>query len=667
MKTLRWGLLAAGGIARAFASGLQQTDTGEALAVASRDADKAAKLAAEFDIPRHYGSYDELLADPDVDAVYIAPVHPVHAEWAIKAADAGKHILCEKPMAINRPDVDTIIAAARRNDVFLMEAFMYRCNPQTAELVRLIRDGAIGEVRLIDAVFSFHAGCNLESRILNPALGGGGIMDVGCYTVSMARLIAGAALGRDIAEPVSVSGEGHLGAESKVDEWAAALLRFEGDIVAKLATGVQLGQDNRVAIYGSEGNIHVPDPWFCNGREPGKCTIQLNSKGEAREIVLDVPKGIYAIEADTVAAHIDARQAPAPAMSWADSLGNAAVLDRWRGAIGLEYPCETVEAYSRTLDNRPLAVRSPTAMGYGTVDGIAKQISRIVMGTMIPRNIAHATAMYDDFYAHGGNCFDTAYLYGGGKSETLLGQYIRNRNLREEVTVIVKGGHTPHCYPEAILSQFHESLERMQTDYTDIYFLHRDNPDIPVGEFVDLLSGLKDQGKIRVFGGSNWTIARLEEAGEYAASNGKTPFTVLSNHFSLARMVKGMWDDTCVGSSDPESREWHRSKNVPCFAWSSQARGFFVPGLATPDRKDDALLVRTYYGEDNFERQKRCFELAREKGVHPVTIALAYVLAQDMPLWAMIGPANLTEAADSYRALTMPLTPEQVAWLNLEE
>lgn len=336
---LRWGLLAAGGIAHAFAEALTQTDSGIAAAVASRSLPKARAFAGDHNIPKAYGRYEDLLADSGIDAVYISTPHPLHAEWAIRAADAGKHILCEKPLAMNRADAQAMIEAARRNDVFLMEAFMYRCHPQTQRLVELVRTKAIGETRMIRATFGFQAGHDhLDGRLMNPALGGGGIMDVGCYPVSMARLLAGAALGKDFAHPVAVHGAGHIG-PTGVDEWAAALLKFEGDIVAQCASGVQLQQDNSVIVYGSEGTISVPSPWLCNGRQPGRVTFTIARHGqEPQPIVLDVPKGIYALEADVVAANLRAGQSPSPAMTWADSLSQAATLDAWCSAIGLSYP-----------------------------------------------------------------------------------------------------------------------------------------------------------------------------------------------------------------------------------------------------------------------------------------------------------------------------------------
>jgi predicted dehydrogenase/aryl-alcohol dehydrogenase-like predicted oxidoreductase len=665
-KTVRWGLLAAGGIANAFASALARTDSGKAVAVASRSLEKAKAFAKEFSIPKAYGSYEELLADPTVDAVYISTPHPMHSKWAIKAADAGKHILCEKPLAMNQYDVQAMIEAARRNDVFFMEAFMYRCNPQTQRLVEMIRSKAIGEVRIIRATFSFQCGYgNLDGRLMNPALGGGGIFDVGCYAVSMSRLIAGAALGKDFAHPIAVHGAGQLG-KTGVDEWATALLKFEGGIVAQCATGIQLNQDNNVVIYGSEGVITVPAPWFCNGREPGKVSFTVVRYGkDPEEVVIDVPKGIYSIEADIVAANIKSRQAPSPAMTWADSLSQAVTLDAWRGALGLAYPADKLEAYSQPLDGGPLKVRKTNAMTYGRIPGVNKQISRLVMGTMVQQNPAHAASLFDEFYAQGGNCFDTAHIYAGGSTERLLGDWIKNRGLREKLVVIVKGAHPPACNPEMLVKQLDESLERLQLDYADMYLMHRDNTDIPVGEFVNVLNELKKAGRIHAFGGSNWTPARFDEANAYAKKNRMTPFAALSNNFSLARMVNPVWGG-CVAASDQTIYKWHVKNQVPNFAWSSQARGFFAPGLAGPDKLADSHMVHCWYSSDNFKRLQRCNELAKKKGVHPMTIALAYVLAQPFPMWSLIGPASLEEGLPSYAALDLSLTKAEVKWLNLE-
>src|SRR4051812_26289914 len=255
-NSLAWGIIGTGAIATTFANGLKHAKTGKLIAIGSRSQASADKFGDEFALDRakRFASYDALLADPNVQAVYVAPPHPFHAEWAIKAAEAKKHVLVEKPIGINAAEAMAIIEAATLNDVFLMEAFMYRCHPQTAKLVELIRSRMIGDVRVISATFSFHAGFNPDSRIFSNALAGGGILDVGCYPVSISRLIAGAAQGKDFADPIEVKGSGHLG-QTGVDEWAIGTLKFAGDIVAQVATGVSVNQDNTLRVYGSEGRI----------------------------------------------------------------------------------------------------------------------------------------------------------------------------------------------------------------------------------------------------------------------------------------------------------------------------------------------------------------------------------------------------------------------------
>ena len=339
VDSLNWGIIGAGGIARIFARGLAQSRTGTLLAIGSRAQATADLFGEEHHVPRRYGSYQALLDDQDVQAVYIATPHPMHAEWAIKAAEAGKHILCEKPLALNYREALSIVEAARRHDVFLMEAFMYRCIPQTAKLVELVQAGAIGKVQVIQASFSFHAPFQPEGRLWSNALGGGGILDVGCYCTSMARLIAGVATGIDFAEPTSVTGAAHIGVMTRVDEYAVASLTFPGDIIAQLFTGVQAMGNNTVHIFGSEGSILVPVPWVPRSQD-GACVIllQRNDEEKAQEIVVMGNEDLYAIEADTVARYLEARQAPM--MIWDDSLGNMKTLDRWRAAVGMVYDVE---------------------------------------------------------------------------------------------------------------------------------------------------------------------------------------------------------------------------------------------------------------------------------------------------------------------------------------
>ena len=330
-KRLRWGIIGTGGIARKFAHGLKESRRGTLAAVGSRTEEKLQAFLKDFPA-RGHASYEALLADREVDAVYISTPHPMHAQWCVRAAQAGKHILCEKPLTMDAPEAALVIDAAREAKVFLMEAFMYRCHPQTARLAELIRQGSIGRVRLVQAAFSFRAAWEPSGRLLNRELGGGGILDVGCYCTSMARLIAGVTEGKAFEDPVEVKGVGQIGGTG-VDELAVAVLKFPGGMLAQIAAGVRVSLENVVRIWGEEGNIEVPSPWVIS-REAGESVLRVHRVGkETEEVRIRGDRGIYAIEADTVAACIGAGESPA--MSWADSLGNMRTLDRWRAEIGI--------------------------------------------------------------------------------------------------------------------------------------------------------------------------------------------------------------------------------------------------------------------------------------------------------------------------------------------
>ena len=340
-RKLRWGIISTGKIARTFARSLAQSQSGELVAVASRTPEGASQFAAEFGVSRAHGSYEALLADPEVEVVYIATPHPWHAHWSILAARAKKHVLCEKPLGMNHAEVAAIVQAARDNDVFLMEAFMYRCHPQTREVVQLLRAGALGRVKGIQASFGIDGAYPASGRVLNNDLGGGGILDVGCYPVSMARLVAGVANGEPFSEPLSLHALGHVGENSRVDEYTAAILKFPGEIVASLATAVQLWQDNSVRIFGSEGRLLLRAPWH-PAHEADFSEIVIERPKQEPEVIRVAAAGtIYSYEIDAVQAQLEQRQAAE--MSWADSLGNALVLDRWRRALGVTFAADHAE------------------------------------------------------------------------------------------------------------------------------------------------------------------------------------------------------------------------------------------------------------------------------------------------------------------------------------
>ncbi len=338
---LNWGILATGGIARKFAAALPVSRTGRLVAVGSRTPAAAGKFAADFGGIRAHGSYAALLDDPEVTVVYIATPHPSHLEWTLRAAAAGKHILCEKPLALNRADAARMIAAARAHRVFLMEAFMYRCHPQTARLAELVHDGAIGELRAIHANFTVPFKFDPAHRIFARELGGGAILDLGCYPVSFSRRMAGAMLGQAFAEPLDFRGSGRLNAVTGADEFAAATLAFAGGITAQVSCSSCVPLEIRARLLGTAGWIDVPAP-FHPGNQDRPAEILLHRSGATApdRIVVTRPQSLYALEADAVGDAIARGEPEAAVMSHADTLGNMAALDAWRAAVGMRYDGE---------------------------------------------------------------------------------------------------------------------------------------------------------------------------------------------------------------------------------------------------------------------------------------------------------------------------------------
>lgn len=336
-KMLRWGIITTGTIARKFATDLAGSRTGRLVAVGARREEDARKFAADFGGAAAYGSYEGVLGDSAVDAVYIGTPHPGHAEWAIKAAEAGKHVLCEKPLTMNSADTERVLAAAQRQDVLLMEAYMYRFHPQTRKVVSLVREGAIGEVRLIRASFNVLMNFDPQHRMFNKALGGSTILDLGCYPVTYSRHIAGAVQGKDFAEPVAFHGTGRLHPVSGADDFATAVAKFPGDILAELSCGATHLDDTSVRIHGTTGWIDVPNP-FTPGLLGRSEKIVLHRRGAmAEEIEIKPEMGLYAYEADAVAAALARHERQVPLATWDDTRGTARLLDRWLAEVGVRF------------------------------------------------------------------------------------------------------------------------------------------------------------------------------------------------------------------------------------------------------------------------------------------------------------------------------------------
>ncbi len=665
---MRWGILGTGTIANVFAEFLQPSNTGRLVAVGSRRQASAEEFGEKWNVPNRHDSYEGVLADEEVDAIYISLPNHMHAEWSIRCAEAGKHILCEKPATSYAEELMEVLDAVRRHDVFFMEAFMYRCHPQTAKVAELIGDGEIGEVRVIQSNFCYGgAGGHGNIRMQNES-SGGAIMDIGCYAMSAARIVAGAAIGLDgPAEPTDVKGHGIIDEQGGVDLYATASLSFPNGVLVNLCCGQYVNVESAIKVWGSKGNIEVTNPWF-PGRDGSNPTIRVTRGGETEEVEIESPAPLYTIEADIVARHIPDRAAPPPCMTWDDSMGNMQALDAWREQIGLTFRAEQVAGgLSEPIARRPLdPKRIDVGMTFGEIPGVEKPVSRLVIGTMghICGRLPKTFAMLDHFVEMGGTAIDTAYVYG---TEPKVGQWLKARDIREHMVVIGKGAADTNATPEMVTEHLATSLERMGVDYFDVYLMHRDNPDVPVAEFVECLNEQKKAGRIRAFGGSNWTIARLREANEYAQSKGLTPMGANSPNFTLAVWNEPMWFD-CIQAVDEASLAFHRETDMPLLAWSSQANGFFT-GAFRPEHRDDPKIreiVRVWFNDENFKRLDRVLELAKKKGVTGIQIALAYVLAQPLNIYALIGPRSIEEMRTSAQALRVALTEDERKWLNLE-
>jgi len=666
VKHVRWGIIGPGAIAHNFADGLAEAPSGRLVAIASRDEARRKSFGDAYGIAsdKRHTTYAALADDTDIDAVYIATPHAFHADLAIMAMRADKPVLCEKPAGMTEGQVIAMTEVAAQHGVFFMEAVMYRCHPQIARLVEIIRAGEIGDIRHIEASFGFAASYDPASRLYDRALGGGAIMDVGVYPVSFARLVAGAAIGQRFDNPKSVKAVGHIGA-SDVDEETYALLQFPSGITAECATAIRRNMDNSATVIGSKGQIQLSDPWM-PGRNagPSDATLTITSGGEIRNDEIRQQEHLFAFEAEMASRAIADGQteAPAPAMNWADSIGNAETLDRWRHEIGYMHTPKDV-VVDRILTG-VLPASLPTVPKQ-KVPGIETPVSSLVMGCDNKNVVAEGAIVWDAWMEAGGNAFDTAFIYAAGRQEKALGEWIAARGVAKDVVVVVKGAHSPYCTPHAIEAQLTLSLDRLGLDFAPIYILHRDNLDIPVGEFVDALNRLHDAGRIGIFGGSNWTVERFAQANAYADARGLQGFHILNNNLSLAVMERPVWPG-CVSSNSTDTLAYLKSNDIVHLSWSSQARGYFLPE-ALRNRLPTDSGPETCFGSDaNEERRRRAELLANERGVTTHNIATAWVLAQPFPSFALIGPRTPGEIASTLPALGIDLTPAESAWLNLE-
>ena len=317
-------------------------------------------------------------------------------------------------------------------------------------------------------------------------------------------------------------------------------------------------------------------------------------------------------------------------------------------------------------------------MEYGTVAGIDKPVSRLVQGTipLTEDDVPGSLALLDAVYEHGCRTFDTAHGYGSGACERVLGQWVNSRAVRDDIVILDKGAHPydgrVRVTPEDITSDLHESLQRMNLDFVDLYVLHRDNPAVPVGPIVEVLNEHKRSGKIGEFGGSNWSAARIAEANAYAVENGLDPFTISSPNFSLAVQVKPPWDG-CLSISGPageSERSWYVEQGMPIFPWSSLAGGFFSgrfrrDNLDTFESYLDRLCVESYCSEENFQRLNRVEELGARYGLSIPQVAMASIMSQPIDVFALVGCRTGDEFAMNTAVLGQKLTADELTWVDL--
>ncbi|MEK3712905.1 Gfo/Idh/MocA family protein [Paenibacillus sp. FSL R7-0333] len=325
--TIKWGILSTGWIAHQFATDLAHASNGVAYAVGSRSQESADKFAADHGIPVAYATYEELVNDPDVDAIYIGTPHPFHRENALLALRAGKAVLCEKPFTVNSAELEEVVAYAREHKLFLMEAMWSRYIPAHVKVREWLAAGRIGEVKLVKADLGFRSDWNPEGRLLNPVLGGGALLDVGIYPVSFTSMVLG-------PHPESIASTVHIG-ETGVDEHFSLLLSYGNGVSASLHAGIRLNLDDEAYIYGTEGSIVV------NGTLVNPKSAELYVNGELAERFEDDRASVgYCFEAEEVGRCLQAGLTESPVMTLDESVALMKLLDEVRAQWGLKYPGE---------------------------------------------------------------------------------------------------------------------------------------------------------------------------------------------------------------------------------------------------------------------------------------------------------------------------------------
>jgi aryl-alcohol dehydrogenase-like predicted oxidoreductase len=318
-------------------------------------------------------------------------------------------------------------------------------------------------------------------------------------------------------------------------------------------------------------------------------------------------------------------------------------------------------------------------MRYGNVLGIPQKLNRVVLGTMIisNREFERSAALLDAALDLGVNVLDTANGYGGGESERGIGQWMEERKVRERVVVLTKG-----CHPSPdrtrvtefdMSADIHDSLARLRTSYIDLWMLHRDDESVPVADIVNALERHRRSGRIRAYGGSNWRHERIAAANDYARSQGMQGFSASSPNYGLAEQVQDPWGKGCVTVSGPAqaaAREWYRDNAMPIFAYSSLARGLLSGRISRENLETtlpslDGASRTAYCHEVNFQRLDRLWQLSRERGASVPQLATAWLMAQPLPVFPLVGAATREELQSTIQGADMTLSAQEEAWLDL--
>lgn len=325
-SVVRWGILGPGSIANRLAEGVLALPNARLTAVGSRDLARAEEFGAKYNIPNRHGSYQALVEDPDVDVVYVASPHTYHKEHSLLALNAGKHVLCEKPFTINEAEAREIVETARAKRLFAMEAMWTRFFPIMDRVRSLLAEGAIGQPKILYADFGFKGTFNPEGRLFNPALGGGALLDVGVYPVSLASMVFG--------EPDRITGLATLG-ETRVDELAGMVFGYANGALSVLSTSISANTPQIATIVGDDGRITIQSAWW----KPDRMTVIRNGKTD-EDIHLPYISTGFNYEADEVGKCLKSGKLESDVLPLDESLAVMRTMDKLRAEWGVKYPGE---------------------------------------------------------------------------------------------------------------------------------------------------------------------------------------------------------------------------------------------------------------------------------------------------------------------------------------